>query len=284
MSNQDFSKKHGENKRSTITVPLKNKRVFIPSKAKNNAALDQDNSIASMFAKDKDLNGNVAVTTAKNAQQQGRAVAYRCETVKGLASNSQANEDQTIFEETFVDSEIPANDTGRAAFNKMISALQENDMVHVQSLYYLADDIDELNSRIKLVLKCGASLYFVEEKLYFVSLDDVFTKQWMCITEVVDTFNAKTRSMKHVKGIANSLMKGGRTGRKQALSGSRLEAFRTDAVILGKSELMAKYEISSQSVWRYKNMTEEAAAKLIESGKVEESNSTTDGANKRKLA
>lgn len=273
MSNQDLSKKEVGNKRTAISVPLKNKRVFIPSKSKNNGNVspDQQNSIAAMFASDKDVNHS-ALTEANTTKQaqQGRAIAYRCETVKGLPANSQVNEPSTTYEELFIDSELPSNDTKRSSFTKMLSDLQEHDMVNVQSLYYLAEGMEELNSRIKLVLKTGASLYFIEEKLYFVSLDDMFTKQWMCITEVVDTFNAKARSMKHIKGIANSLMKGGRTGRKQALSGSRLEEFRTDAVVLGKTELMQKYKISSQSVWRYKNMEEVEALKLIESGKAEE--------------
>lgn len=269
MSNQDFGNKHNGSKTSLPKASFKNKRVFIPNKTKG-ADKNQDDSIAAMFAKDSDPKVVNIKDTTIVAEQAGRPVAYRCQTVKGLSADVQATEEGIQFEAVFEDSEIPSDDTKRSGFATMLTSLKPSDMVHVHSLYYMAQDMTELNARIKLVLTTGASLYFVEEKLYFVSLDDMFTKQWMNITETINAFNAKTRSMKHIKGIATSLMKGGRTGRKQALSGTKLEQFRQDAIVLGKTELIEKYGVSSQTIWRYKNMSEEDAQKLIKSGKEQE--------------
>lgn len=270
MSNQKFGNKVNGSKPELTTPLLKNKRIYIPNKG-GKAKSNESDSIAAMFAQDKDINAGNKLESSVPVEQVSRPIAYRCQTVKGLTLNNQVSEVEIAFEAVFEDNELPSADTERKGFATMLASLQANDMVHIQSLFYLAQDMTELNARIKLILTAGASLYFVEEKLYFVSLDDMFTKQWMNITETINAFNAQARSMKHIKGIAKSRMQGGRTGRKQALSGARLQEFRNDAIVLGKVELMEKYGISAQTVWRYKNMTEDDAAKIIQMGKDQES-------------
>ena len=242
------------------------KRVFIPNKNKADTNTGAgDTSIAGMFAKDSSVN-----VKHKKTEAQGRTVAYRCETIRGQSIAEQVLDAENKVSLSFEDIEVPGKETNRSGFSNLVNELKPCDLAKVQSLTYLAMNIQELNARIKMILSTGASLYFVKEKLYFVSLEDMFTKQWFALTEAIENFSAETRSLQQIKGIVKSRLNGGRSGRKKSLAGSRLEEFRKDVLILSRVELMDKYDLSSQSVWRYKNMPEDVAKKLIQKGKEEE--------------